>query len=383
MFINEDFFDDINTEQISTDDVEDISSSSVDLSLYKTTLTVTIVKPNNIEPNLKELKTCIKKLSYILSASSMIREISEPCIKGKKTFSKNSSLSYEEAYKLDEYYIYFGIRLYVNSLTKFYNILNFIFNKLNPNTSSPVRISKIEIIDSSPKVPYLYFLKTDFSYKRRVKSFISRMTEFCNYYLRTKFDYNELNKCMGLDTIKELTYVSLSDYDDWNIKEIKLFNKSHQTDNLPKEFFFKCQEPKFFAEPYFSKSPGFGSDASKTEDIIRFCNYTKDVKVYPKLYIAKKGEAVRLLFRMLFDKVSLYVQNYKAFGFMWEYKFSSKDDNAIVPMQIGSSLSLYVYLGEDIDYLIEQLKPVLSKFITTEDGYKKIKKYATLWKYEK
>ena len=60
MFINEDFFDDINTEQISTDDVEDISSSSVDLSLYKTVLTVSIVKPNNIEPNLEDLKTCIK-----------------------------------------------------------------------------------------------------------------------------------------------------------------------------------------------------------------------------------------------------------------------------------------------------------------------------------
>ena len=214
MFINEDFFDDINTEQISTDDVEDISSSSVDLSLYKTVLTVSIVKPNNIEPNLEDLKTCIKKLSYILSASSIIREISEPCIKGNKTLSKNSSLSYEEAYKLDECYIYFGIRLSVNSLTKFYNLLNFIFNKLNPNTSSPVRISKIEIIDSSPEVPYLYFLKTDFSYNRREESFISRMTEFCNYYLRTKFDYNELKKCMGLDTIKQLTYVGLSDYDD-------------------------------------------------------------------------------------------------------------------------------------------------------------------------
>ena len=98
MFINEDFFDDINTEQISTDDIEDISSSSIDLSLYKTVLTVTIIKPNNIKPNLEDLKTCIKRLSYILSASSMIREISEPCIKGMKTFSKNSSLSYEEAY---------------------------------------------------------------------------------------------------------------------------------------------------------------------------------------------------------------------------------------------------------------------------------------------
>ena len=204
------------------------------------------------------------------------------------------------------------------------------------------------------------------------------MTEFCNYYLRTKFDYNELKKCMGLDTIKQLTYVGLSDYDDWNIKEIKLFNESHQTDNLPKEFFFKCQEPKFFAEPNFSKSPGFGSDASKTEDIIRFCNYTKDVKVYPKLYIAKKGKVVKLLFRMLFDKASLYIQNYKAFGFMWEYKFSSKDDNAIVPMRIGSSLSPYVYLGEDIDYLIEQLKPAISKFMTDEYSYKNIKKYATL-----
>ena len=86
MFINEDFFDDINTEQISTDDVEDISSSSVDLSLYKTVLTVSIVKPNTIK--LEDLKTCIKRLSYILSASSMIREISEPCIKGKKTLFK-------------------------------------------------------------------------------------------------------------------------------------------------------------------------------------------------------------------------------------------------------------------------------------------------------
>ena len=71
MFINEDFFDDINTEQISTDDVEDISSSSVDLSLYKTTLSVSIVKPNNIKP--EDLKTYIKRLSYILSASSMTR----------------------------------------------------------------------------------------------------------------------------------------------------------------------------------------------------------------------------------------------------------------------------------------------------------------------
>ena len=174
MFINEDFFDDINTEQISTDDVEDISSSSVDLSLYKTTLTVTIVKPNNIK--LEDLKTCIKRLSYILSASSMIREISEPCIKGNKTLSKNSSLSYEEAYKLDECYIYFGIRLSVNSLTKFYNLLNFIFNKLIPNILSPVRIFKIEIIDSSTTVPYLYFSKTDFSYNRREGDFISRIT---------------------------------------------------------------------------------------------------------------------------------------------------------------------------------------------------------------
>ena len=261
--------------------------------------------------------------------------------------------------------------------------MNFIFNKLNPNTSSPAIIFKIEFIDKSTTVPYLYFLKTDFSYNRREESFISRMTEFCNYYLRTKFDYNELKKCMGLDTIKQLTYVGLSDYDDWSIKEIKLFNKSHQTDNLPKEFFFKCQEPKFYAEPYFSKSPGFGSDASKTKDIIIFCNYTKDVNVYPKLYIAKKGKVVKLLFRMLFDKASLYIQNYKAYGFMWEYKFSSKDDNAIIPMQIGSSLSPYVYLGEDIDYLIEQLKPAISKFMTTEDSYKKIKKYATLWKCEK
>lgn len=384
MFINEDFFDDINTEQISTDDVEDISSSSVDLSLYKTVLTVSIVKPNTIK--LEDLETCIKRLSYILSASSMIREISEPCIKGKKTFSKNSSISYEEAYKLDECYIYFGIRLSVNSLTKFYNLLNFIFNKLNPinpNTSSPVIIFKIEFIDKSTTVPYLYFSNIDFSYNRREESFISRMTEFCNYYLRTKFDYNELKKCMGLDTIKQLTYVGLSDYDDWNIKEIKLFNESHQTDNLPKEFFFKCQEPRFFAEPNFSKSPGFGSDASKTKDIIIFCDYTKDVNVYPKLYIAKKGKVVKLLFRMLFDKASLYIQNYKAYGFMWEYKFSSKDDNKIVSMRIGSSLSPYVYLGEDIDYLIEQLKPVLSKFIKTEDGYKNIKKYATLWKCEK
>ena len=68
---------------------------------------------------------------------------------------------------------------------------------------------------------------------------------------------------------------------------------------------------------------------------------------------------------------------------MWEHRFSSKDDTMLVPLWIGSSLSPYVYLGEDIDYLIEQLKPVLSKFITTEDGYKNIKKYATLWKYEK
>ena len=204
------------------------------------------------------------------------------------------------------------------------------------------------------------------------------MTEFCNYYLRTKFDYNELKKCMGLDTIKQLTHISLSDYDDWSLKEIKLFNESHQTANLPREFFFKCKEPKFFTEPSLSKSPIFGSDTSKTEVIIRFCNYTKDIKVYPKLYIAKKGKGIKLLFRMLFDKASLYVQNYKAFGFMWEHRFSSKDDNTLVPIWIGSSLSPYVYLGEDIDYLIEQLKPVLSKFITTEDDYKNIKKYATL-----
>ena len=235
MFINEDFFDDINTEQISTDDVEDISSSSVDLSLYKTILTVTIIKPNNIKPNLEDLKTCIKRLSYILSASSMIREISEPCIKGMKTFSKNSSLSYEEAYKLDECYIYFGIRLSVNSLTKFYNLLNFIFNKLISNTLSHVII--IDFIDKSTTVPYLYFLNTDFSYNRREEDFIKRMSAFCDQYLRTEFDYNELKKCMGLDTIKQLTHTSLSDYDDWSIKEIKLFNESHQTDNLPREFF--------------------------------------------------------------------------------------------------------------------------------------------------
>ena len=47
-------------------------------------------------------------------------------------------------------------------------------------------------------------------------------------------------------------------------------------------------------------------------------------------------------------------------------------------MWIGTCLAPYVYLGEDIDYLIEQLKPAISKFITTEDGYKNIKKYAIL-----
>ena len=47
----------------------------------------------------------------------MIREISEPCIKGNRSLSINEpSLSIEEAYTLDEYYIYFGTRLYVNSL---------------------------------------------------------------------------------------------------------------------------------------------------------------------------------------------------------------------------------------------------------------------------
>ena len=94
------------------------------------------------------------------------------------------------------------------------------------------------------------------------------MAAFCEQYLRTKFDYNELKKCMALDTIKQLTHISLSDYDEWSVKEIKLSNESHLTDNLPREFFFKCKQPKFFLEPYFSKSPGFGSDASKTEDII-------------------------------------------------------------------------------------------------------------------
>ena len=380
MFINEDFFDDINSEQISTDDVEDISSSSVDLSLYKTILSVTIVNSNIIKPNLEDLKTCIKRLSYILSASSMIREISKPCIKGEKTLLKNSSLSIEEAYTLDEYYIYFGIRLSVNSLTRFYNLLNFIFNKLNPNESSSVIIFKIEIINNSTTVPYFYFFKTDFSYNRREGDFISRMSAFCNHYLRSKFDYNELKKCMGLDTIKQLIRIGISDYNNWSINEIKLFNKSHQTDNLPREFFFKCKEPKFFLEPNLSKFVVFGNDSSKTEDIVRFCHSTKDVKVYPKLYIAKKGKAVKLLFRMLFDKVCGDVPYCKAFGFMWEHRFSSKDDSMLVPLWIGSSLSPYVYLGEDINYLIKQLKPVLSKFITTEDGYKNIKKYATLWK---
>ena len=381
MFINEDFFDDINTEQISTDDVENISSPSVDLSLYKTTLIVTIVKPKNIKPNLKDLKTCIKKISYILSVSPMIREISEPYIRGKKSLSTEEAfLSPEEAYTLDEYYINFGIRLSVNSLTKFYNILDLIFNKLNPNTSSPVVIFYIEIIDKSPTAPYIYFSKTDFSHNRREGDFIKRMSTFCEHYLRTKFDYNELKKCMGLDTIKQLTHIGLSDYDEWNIKEIELFNKSHQTDNLPREFFFKCQEPKFFAEPSLIKYSGFGNDFSNTEDIVRFCHSRKDIKVYPKLYIVKKGKGVKLLFRMLFNKVCGDDRGYKAFGFMWEHKFSSKDDTMLVSMWIGSSLSPYIYLGEDIDYLIEQLKPVLSKFITTEDGYKNIKKYATFWK---
>lgn len=376
MFINEDFFDDINTEQISTDDVEDISSSSVDLSLYKTTLSVSIVKPNNIK--LEDLKTCIKRLSYILSASSMIREISEPCIKGENALSKNSFLSNEDAYKLDEYHIYFGIRLSVNSLTRFYNLLNFIFNKLISNALPHVIIFKIEFIDKSTTVPYLYFLNTDFSYNRREEDFIKRMAAFCDQYLRTEFDYNELKKCMGLDTIKQLTHTSLSDYDDWSIKEIKLFNESHQTDNLPREFFFKCREPKFFAEPSFDKFVIFGNDQSKTEDIVRFCHSRKDVKVYPKLYIAKKGKAVKLLFRMLFDKVCGDVPYCKAFGFMWEHRFSSKDYNILVPIWIGSYLAPYVYLGEDIDYLIEQLKPAISKFMTDEDSYKNIKKYAIL-----
>ena len=163
MFINEDFFDDINTEQISTDDVEDISSSSVDLSLYKTTLSVSIVKPNNIKP--EDLKTYIKRLSYVLSASSMTREISEPCIKEVNILSKNSFLSNEneDAYRLDECYIYFGIRLSVNSLTKFYNLLNFIFNKLISNALSHVIIFKIEFIDKTTTTPYLYFSNIDFS----------------------------------------------------------------------------------------------------------------------------------------------------------------------------------------------------------------------------
>lgn len=370
MFINEDFFDDINTEQISTDDVEDISSSSVDLSLYKTTLSVSIVKPNNIK--LEDLETYIKRLSYILSASSMTREISEPCIKEIDTLSKNSFLSNEDAYKLDEYHIYFGIRLSVNSLTKFYNLLNFIFNKLISNAF------KIEFIDKSTTVPYLYFLNTDFSYNRREKDFIKRMAAFCKQYLRTEFDYNELKKCMGLDTIKQLTHISLSDCDNWSIKEIKLFNESHQTDNLPREFFFKCKQPKFFLEPSFDKFFVFGTDPSNTEDIVKFCHSRKDVKVYPKLYIAKKGKGVKLLFRMLFDKVCGDVPYCRAFGFMWEHRFSLKDYNILVPMWIGTYLSPYVYLGEDIDYLIEQLKPDISKFITTEDGYKNIKKYAIL-----
>ena len=374
MFINEDFFDDINTEQISTDDVEDISSSSVDLSLYKTTLSVSIVKPNNIKP--EDLKTYIKRLSYILSASSMTREISEPYIKVENILSKNSFLSNEDTYKLDECYIYFGIRLSVNSLTKFYNLLNFIFNKLISNALSHVII--IDFIDKSTTVPYLYFLNTDFSYNRREEDFIKRMSAFCKQYLRTEFDYNELKKCMGLDTIKQLTHISLSDYDDWSIKEIKLFNESHQTDNLPREFFFKCKQPKFFAEPSFDKFVVFGNDSSKTEDIVRFCHSRKDVKVYPKLYIAKKGKGVKLLFRMLFDKVCGDVPYCKAFGFMWEHRFSSKDYNIHVPIWIGSYLAPYVYLGEDIDYLIKQLKPAISKFMTDEDSYKNIKKYATL-----
>ena len=85
-----------------------------------------------------------------------------------------------------------------------------------------------------------------------------------------------------------------------------------------------------------------------------------------------------MLFRMLFDKAGLYFQNYKAFGFMWEHRFSSKDYNIHVPIWIGSYLAPYVYLGEDIDYLIKQLKPAISKFMTDEDSYKNIKKYATL-----
>lgn len=376
MFINEDFFDDINTEQISTDDVEDISSSSVDLSLYKTKLSVSIVKPNNIK--LEDLKTYIKRLSYILSASSMIREISEPGIKEVNILSKNSFLFNEDAYKLDECYIYFGIRLSVNSLTKFYNLLNFIFNKLISNTLSHVIIFKIEFIDKSTTVPYIYFSNIDFSYNRREEDFIKRMDAFCEHYLRTKFDYNELKKCMGLDTIKQLTHVSLSDYDDWSVKEIKLFNESHQTDNLPREFFFKCKQPKFFLEPSFDKFLVFGNDPSNTEDIVKFCHSRKDVNVYPKLYIAKKGKGVKLLFRMLFDKVCGDVPYCRAFGFMWEHKFSSKDYNIHVPIWIGSYLAPYVYLGEDIDYLIEQLKPDISKFMTDEDSYKNIKKYATL-----
>ena len=81
---------------------------------------------------------------------------------------------------------------------------------------------------------------------------------------------------------------------------------------------------------------------------------------------------------MLFDKVCGDVPYCRAFGFMWEHKFSSKDYNIQVHMWIGTCLAPYVYLGEDIDYLIEQLKPDISKFMTDEDSYKNIKKYATL-----
>ena len=81
---------------------------------------------------------------------------------------------------------------------------------------------------------------------------------------------------------------------------------------------------------------------------------------------------------MLFDKVCGDFPYCKAFGFMWEHRFSSKDDTMLVPIWIGSSLAPYVYLGEDIDYLIEQLKPAISKYMTDEDSYKNIKKYATL-----
>lgn len=383
MFINEDFFDDINTEQISsTDGVEDISSPSVDLSSYETFLSFEIIKPKNVNPNLEELKKYLKRLTYILSASSMIRQISEPGIKEKNSLSRDPFLSPEEAYELDDYYIGFGVRLLVNSLTKFYNLLNFIFNKLNPNPQA-VRIFQIEIIDKRSSVPHIYFTRYDFTTNRREKDFIRRMTTFCNHFLRTKFDYNELKSCMGLDTIKQLTHLSLTEYENWSVNEIKLSYEWYPTKNLPREFFFKCSCPKFYSEPDLTESVMFGNDSSKTEDIVKFCHSRDDVRVYPKLYIAKRGKGVKILFRMLFDKVCGNDPSYyKSFGFMWEHQFSTKDNQMLVPMWIGTSLSPYVYLGEDIDYLIEELKPVIAKFATTDDIYTNIKKYAT-WNHKK